>query len=391
MWNEKLPNGSDPEEADFDDLGWCDSLLQTAEDLGVDLRDFDPTMYYDWPDWSGDSEDVISLVSRSRANRSRDGRRVSSKRTTAAEQSVEELAGQAIAACLALSQQSTSVDEVAAQAAQIALKRVRDAMYPPKEIHVVDGPVFSLGRRVDDVLAQVRRRLLGSRPDIPRTVSVVWTYVGLILSALIGLVIADPRGSTVLPLLLLATRQVLTAGLGGEGTLPFEGPTKDTSSDGIFRCWATHFSDILVLGGFLGLGLTSSDPLLVWLAAAAVAASMLGVVARTSAVQVGIQVNRLHLERLMRPWPPILLGGLATIIGGNVVQLMCIGLALGPIAYGAGEVLRTAIRIASELRGKVGRSVTLSSEDILDDGSITFASRTRAIEISGSEGAPRAA
>lgn len=353
---------------------------------------FDPAMYWGFEEWSGEEPTLGVQTLRPRRTRSERNLRPSVSVHGAAPQlpNVAALEDSTIAACLRLSQWSTSADPYIAQSAISALERVRQAIAPPLDVHYVDTRVFSMGRKLDDAIQRLRRIVGAKRAHVSHFWSSIWTFLGIAASVLLAVTIANPQWGALLAPVILLLRQVLTTLIGGENTLPFEGPRRGSPSAAIYRCWATHFSDVVMLAGFVALGLSTSR-LVSWFSVAALAATLLGVIARSSALQVGIQVNRLNLERVLRPWPPVLFAALAALLPTASTWLLCMGLAAGPILYGIGEVLRTTIRISDELKGKRERSVTLSSCDILADGTLAHASRTRAIEIPGGESSHTAA
>lgn len=291
-----------------------------------------------------------------------------------------ELASQATQAIDELNRIAGSDDKQTRNAAVAALAQAQLGISPPKEVFVVQDRTFSLGRLVDDRLSEQKERARNHRIS-RRSDRLTWTYVGLLLSALAGALVTV-ESLWWAPAVIVGLRQFLTLGLGGDGTLPFEGPTSGTGARAIYRCWATHLSDVLVLFGFVAVGAFNAWPVAL-IAVASIIAVLFGVILRTSALQLGIQVNRLTLERVVRPWPPVLALVIAILVPAHSSLVLALGLLLGPFSYGLGEQVRSAIRINRELRGKdgrpIGRTVTLSSKDTYADGSIVLANRNRVI------------
>jgi len=248
-----------------------------------------------------------------------------------------------------------SEDQALRNAAVDALKHVYRSVNPPSEPFLVGGRVFSMGRKLDDLIGTWKKRLGASAKPAP-SVSRVWTVTGLGVSAVAALMILFPMLWPLVPAVVLI-RQLLTVRLGGNGTLPFEGLGGSVvSREAVYRCWATHLSDAILLMGFVGFGLSGSAPVAL-IAAVSVLAAMLGVILRLSAHQLGIQVVRLHLERLMRVWPPLIALVIAALVPSQASLAICLGLVFGPLAYGIGEQLRAIIRITRELRGQDVREV----------------------------------
>lgn len=295
-----------------------------------------------WPEWGVGSLDTSSGPSLLHS-------------ITVAETRVVELQRLVVNGIQDLNYIAGSENQALRNAAVDALKHVYRSVNPPSAPFIVGGHVFSMGRQLDDHLSSWKKRFEASdKPAV--SVSRVWTAVGLGVTAVAALMILLPVLWPLVPIVILL-RQLLTARLGGNGTLPFEGLGGSVvSRAAVYRCWATHLSDSILLIGFLGFGLFNSAAVAL-LAAISILAIMLGIVLRLSALQLGIQIVRLNLERMMRVWPPLVALFIATLVPSHVTLVICLGLVFGPLAYGIGEQLRALIRITRELSGRDSREV----------------------------------
>lgn len=245
------------------------------------------------------------------------------------------------------------------------------------QVDGVQHPLFRWGRSIDNWLSGRRRGLArhGSFSPTP-AVSRAWTFAGLVVTGIVAYCLAS--GNLGAAGLLMVLRQVLTVLLGGEGSLPLEQTAPRTHRDVVYRCVATHLADAVMLMGVAVAAYQAHSLLILLVALSALVAMLCGTLLRVAALQVGVQVNRLHLERVVRVLP----GAFALIVSYFVPQAAPVALLIaagGCLAYGVGEAVRSLVRISHDLRGK-DRTLVLTTSDVTrESGSRMVAARERII------------
>jgi hypothetical protein len=273
---------------------------------------------------------------------------------------------------------SSSSDPSTREAALIALAQAQSGVSVPKDLDLVQAQVFAIGRNLDDELGGLRRSIRPWR--VPELVSRIWGIFGLLLTVLAAFLIALAPAFWPLAGALIVIRQVSSIAIGGDGTLPFESPILGRPVGAVYRCLAAHVADAVVLSGVAYYGAIHA-PWLGVIAMSSIIAIMLGALTRTSALQLAIQVNRLNMERVIRGSLPAMALVMSFLVPSSAVVFLTVGVVVGPLAYGLGETLRTAIRIRHDLRGKSVRQVVLSSRDTRDDGTTELVTKQRQINL----------
>jgi hypothetical protein len=196
----------------------------------------------------------------------------------------------------------------------------------------------------------VRRRQRAHQIVTPRVAeglshSAVWGPVGLAMTAAAAVSVAV--GFLWPAIILLTIRIGLSLWLGpGDENLPLEGaPPRGPELVVVARCLVSHIGDVLIL---LAAGWTLTEharPAWGWALAAVIAVTLLGTVTRLAALQVGLPLRRLQMERLFRNGGIFVGLLLAAILQPKVTVESLPVLALvgvGPALYAAIELIRSA-------------------------------------------------
>jgi hypothetical protein len=215
-------------------------------------------------------------------------------------------------------------------------------------IHAAVGPLqaerrsssaaFRIGRKIDSAVDRV-----ADAPriqDLPRALHTTWHYMGLVLSGVAALMIAT--GQLWPAVILIATRILISVLIGTPGL-----PADLGSNTGLRLDWAGcvlgHASDALVLSGVAALLLLSQRTTYGMAAFAAVIAMLTATLARVAALQHGVWVTRLRVERVFRNAPLLWILVLCAVVQPSVptngVPLVVFA-ALGALAFAGIEVGR---------------------------------------------------
>lgn len=251
----------------------------------------------------------------------------------------------------------------------LAQREFRPAKQPPD---LVEHVVFRWGRNIDSLLGRWRKAIQPATASL--VMSRAWTPIGLLMTCAVAWALAN--GHLAMAGLILAVRQILTVRLGGWANLPFEHAARRLDRDIVNRCVATHTADAVMLVGVAIAGYQTQSILVLLVALVSLVAMLTGTLLRLAALQVGVQISRLYLERVMRVWPAILALLGAFVVGSSWVVLAVS--ASGPLVYGVGEICRSLIRIRHDLRGK-DRVLVFTTSDLRADGSHTVEARERFI------------
>lgn len=281
-----------------------------------------------------------------------------------------------------LHQLSESDDQTVARAANKELDEARDELRPAlRPASEVPYRLFQLGSHYDQLLGKALSRAHARKTR--RKMENAWTLIGILISMLV--VTSLLSSHWVVAGALLIVRQACSARWGAEASLPFEcrewtenpsgGDEELTPEHGpsvMYRCLAGHFCDSLML-----FGLTVSLVHHGWLAGSllslvALLAMLFGTILRIAAIQAGIRIYRLNLERILRVWP-VSIACISTIF---LPASLMLGLApFGALIYGVGELVRSSIRIHHEFKQAPDRIVRFSTLSKTGTGAMVALSR----------------
>lgn len=245
-----------------------------------------------------------------------------------------------------LSRHSSESVRSVAVAGRATVQRIL-APRPGDENDLLMSPVFEGGRKLDDWFTDSRSTLHRPFRRIGRVMQPSWVWIGLILTLAIGaMIIAGAWWGAVT---LLVFRVLVSIAVGEASNLPYEGASQPGPASAIiYRCMAGHVSDLLLLGA-TAIALSLADQV-AWAMATLFSAlvMLLATLLRVSSLQVGVQIHRLTLERVVR------VGGLAVgllLVAVGINPWATLGFptlalcALGCLLYGVCETIRVIRRL----------------------------------------------
>jgi hypothetical protein len=241
-----------------------------------------------------------------------------------------------------LAQSPASAVRGAAETAQLQMYGMLSP--PPVHQEEVSNLPFRIGRWIERALTNLRVGL-GPVSAKPATSSgrfrTWWTWGGILASLLIALMVATQQWWIAVIVLLLRLGISL---LVGPSNLPYEGPTPDgKASVVVYRCLAGHLSDAIVLIGIASLFVNDSLAAQATLTVGAITAMLSASLLRVASLQVGVQVSRLTVERVVRAGSLLLALCLVAFVPSNPGLLVLA--ALGALSYAGIEVVRTVVRL----------------------------------------------
>jgi hypothetical protein len=280
---------------------------------------------------------------------------------------IAESAQTGLMATLTLRRLSADRDAGVSRTATTALGTLGDAISRVPSLSREDErPEFVAMRRVDRLIEEFRTKVgILSRADA--SVRRSWTGLGLVLT-LAGCV-ALVTGHPLTALATIGARLIVSLAFGSPMNLPFEGVHRrgESGLGVVVRCVAGHSADALMLLAVSWVLLDAHRPL--W-AIACLATSnlmLLATLARVASLQVGQQLFRLHLERLMRNAPLVLGLTAAVALQPNIPERgvpLVATTAVGSFAFALIEFARVMQRLRMEPRD--GRGANRVVMTVLD-------------------------
>lgn len=257
-------------------------------------------------------------------------------------------ARQAVSASLDLERFAASDIDSVKRVANVGRIAAQKALQPQPgdENDLTEGFWFKSGRNVDDWFSAIpsilSRKVRWASPTVRR----VWTPVGVMLSvvAAVFVVLQMWWGATLLVLL----RILISSVIGGQMSVSLDSqPSTGHGSTVVYRCLAAHATDAVVLTAIAWALLETGNPVPSFLVLAAVAWMLMGTLMRVAALQVGVRVHRLTLERVVRSTS--IIGALAAQAAYPTVAIadwpLLSAAGLGCAIYALGECLRTVWRL----------------------------------------------
>mgnify|MGYP001124981030 FL=1 len=259
-------------------------------------------------------------------------------------------------------------DEDVRRQAMAGLAEVHDAFQPRTDPDRVETRLFTLGRRIDDFLSDLRAG--APRFPVPPIVEMIWIPGGLLTTIGVGALLLT--GHPIIAGMLLLGRLLTTIFIGGPGTLPFEGIERNLEGVermatplALLRCHVTHAVDTLMIGVFVVYAYMHGSVVGMAFGVVAIVTLLFGTMARMSVLQLGVQVTRLTLERVVRVGPMIVA---LWLLNFDPTVLVVAGV-VPSMVYGLGEIVRVHRRLQCALIGRYARSISLTVEDTMNDGS----------------------
>ncbi len=262
---------------------------------------------------------------------------------------------------------SEAVRRAAAKAQQTLMAQLRP---PPVEPAPIDNWLFRKGYQIEERVKALAEMVAAAQPG-DRRLRAWWSWGGLVLTAAVaGLIITGYWWVAVGG---LALRVVVSLGLGAPSNLPFEGYTVDgKASDVVYRCIAGHVSDTVPLMALAWVLAVQGRTGLAALLVTAFTAMLIVTLLRVAALQVGVQVPRQVLERVLRTGSVVLAlvcGELISRSAGSRATDAAWLAAFGPLAYAFGEAARTAMHLHHD-KGSVGGLSTIQVTVVQADGEV---------------------
>ena len=195
------------------------------------------------------------------------------------------------------------------------------------------------------------RRPFAIFADTPTLVQWAWTIMGIVITGFASVAVFHQAWG--LAFSLLAGRVVLSLAFGDRYNLPFEGRTRPDSRFAVVtRCLAGHVSDSMILVSVSAVLIITGHA--VWGGFALVAAMImvLATLYRVASLQVGVQLQRLQLERVFRVVSVLIaISSTAVSPDGTLYGMPFLALAgVGALVYGLLEIFRVAWRLRHEDR-----------------------------------------
>lgn len=279
---------------------------------------------------------------------------------------VAEAARAAIGGALTLNRLANSPLGNVSQAAQTAQSTLRRMILPParrtKPSRTRRGPdrapaehnpdlvptaLFSWGRRLDDVLTEARGRAHRPESRLTRLLSPVWSWLGLAVTGVAAALVMTQHWF--LAAGVLAARVAVSRWIGDETNRSRNGRVQDPSSSTImYRCVAAHLCDCIMLLAVIWVLLSVGASQWAVVGTVAIATMLLGTLSRVAALQVGVQIFRLTLERIFRTAAVLIALLLTGLWQPDVASASTplLGVAfLGCLLFGLGELVRTQLRV----------------------------------------------
>jgi hypothetical protein len=265
-------------------------------------------------------------------------------------EAIANLGETAVTAVLNLRQMLSDKRATVRRAAVITMTTVLDAATLPVDDETARRPStgwVARAERLENLLDRSRDRI-SRRRLVPMIPPPLWTVTAVALSVVVSVCVL--MGEFGLAAAVLGVRVAAAAVVGKEHDLPFESSRSrsDTGLSTITRCMAGHLTDAVVL-------LSSAWALMAaqrttWGAVVMLSTVIMFIATlfRVAALQVGVQLYRLLLERVMRAGGMLVGFVCAAIfqpsVPTNTFPLLALVTA-GPLVFAAGEMYRTITRI----------------------------------------------